>query len=772
MTVATVPNPGVDLQGIRTALDLFIEPGSVVELRALKTSKGTQSGYFTDLDAMARAAAGLSGRAEGVYFTLNPVHPDLLARAANRVEPYAKHATDDRYIVQRRWLLIDCDPVRPAGISATEEEKSEAGKAAVAVKDWLGERGWPEPVMADSGNGYHLLYRIDLPNAPESTALVGRVLKALAAHFSTERVKLDTAVGNAARITKLYGTLARKGDSTPSRPHRPSFLFAGPDVPASYADVPVVPQAYIEALLQAEAPPMGTQSAPVKGHGSREELGQWIAAHGLHVQRDHPWDVEGGQGYIWELSQCPWNPEHTDGAAYVGQLPNGARTAGCHHDGCKGKDWRELRDLVEPRTAGPEVRAGAVPPPKLADDAYYGLAGELVRAIEPHTEADPAALLVQILTAFGNVVGRGPFFRVEADEHHTNLDIVLVGATSKGRKGTSWGHVRRLIEAVDPEWEADHIKGGLASGEGLIWHVRDPMYEWKPVKEKGRTTGIEHVMVDGGVADKRLLAYEAEYASVLKVAGRDGSILSELIRAAWDTGTLQTLTKNSPATATGAHISIIGHITRDELRACLDNVEMANGFANRHLWVWTERSKSLPRGGNLQDAELAPLVEWLKAAVMFAHDAGEIARDKDAWALWEQVYDDLAEGQPGLVGAVLARAEAQVTRLSCLYALLDNTTVVRVEHLRAALAVWSYTEASARYIFGDALGDPVADRILAAARQRGEIDREAIVDLFDRHVRRARMDEALELLLKAKLLVMEKQSTGGRPREVWRPVAE
>ena len=334
--------------------------------------------------------------------------------------------------------------------------------------------------------------------------------------------------------------------------------------------------------------------------------------------------------------------------------------------------------------------------------AYYGMAGDIVGMIEPHTEADPAALLIQLLVGFGNTVHRAPHFMAEADRHGMNLFAVLVGETSKGRKGASWGHIRRLMHAVDEGWADERIMGGLSSGEGLIWAVRDPIYKTEPIKEKGVVVDYQEVMTDAGVKDKRLFVIEPEFASVLKVMSRESNTLSAIIRHAWDRGNLRTMTKNSPAKATGAHISIVGHITSDELRTYLTRTESANGFGNRFLWVCVRRSKYLPEGGGLSKVNSTSIINRLREAVGFARKTNEIVRDDVARQLWWDVYPVLSDGKPGLLGAVTGRSEAQTARLACLYALLDCSAVVRVEHLRAALAVWDYCERSAAYVFDPA----------------------------------------------------------------------
>ena len=255
-------------------------------------------------------------------------------------------------------------------------------------------------------------------------------------------------------------------------------------------------------------------------------------------------------------------------------------------------------------TAYPKVKQAKWPDP-LGEAAYHGLAGEFARLVEPHTEADPVALLVQFLGGFGSLIGRGPHFVAEADRHYTNLYVALVGRTSKARKGSSKGHVDRVLRAVDEDWIKNRQQGGLSSGEGLIWAVRDA------------------VGPDAGVGDKRLLAYQPELASMLRVMGREGNTLSPVIRLGWDTDVLQILNKNSPARATGAHISIVGHVTKDELRRYLDRTETASGFANRFLWVCVKRAQVLPEGGAIHTVGFERFQVRLSEAVTFARSLGE-----------------------------------------------------------------------------------------------------------------------------------------------------
>lgn len=216
-----------DTAEILRTLDLLHQPGQVVELRCPDTSKGTISGYYDNPEQLASRAAALSGTVPVVYITLNPVHPDLLCRRINRTVNYAKDTTADENILRRRWLPLDFDPVRPSGISSTDAEHDAAIQRACDARDWLHGQGWADPILADSGNGGHLLYRVELPNDAASLALVERTLKAVSQKFSDQTVTVDLTVGNAARMWKLYGTLAAKGDSTAARPHRLARLLGG-----------------------------------------------------------------------------------------------------------------------------------------------------------------------------------------------------------------------------------------------------------------------------------------------------------------------------------------------------------------------------------------------------------------------------------------------------------------------------------------------------------------------------------------------------------------
>jgi hypothetical protein len=497
---------------------------------------------------------------------------------------------------------------------------------------------------------------------------------------------------------------------------------------------------------------------------------------------------------------CPGQHLHTTGN---GQRDceihlDGAPTIHCFHNSCAGicegvnhelrsRIGKAERKTTEPQTfkqgsvAGeylgsnadqpeepePMLTAPAWPQP-LAQAAFHGLAGDVVGVIHPHTEADPAAVLFQFLAAFGNMAGASAHFLAEARRHPARVWPVLVGETAKGRKGSAWSSLRYLLDRVDEHWLAQCTASGLSSGEGLIWAVRDPIVRHKKNKEGV----IEEYVEDEGVADKRLLTIEEEFSAVLKVAAREGNTVSDLLRRAWDHGDLRSMTKNSPARATGAHVTVIGHITKPDLARLLSETDALNGFGNRFLWLAVRRSKLLPEGGALHAENLAPLTVRLRQALDYARKAALVKRSEAAKELWHERYPLLTADRSGVLGALTNRAEAQVMRLALVYALLACSPQIDAPHLQAALAVWDFCDHSTRFIFGESLGDRVADRLLDELRCAGSrgLTRNDLRELFNRNLTSAKIEAALALVHRLKLAGWSKEprAGGGRPAIVWR----
>lgn len=401
-------------------------------------------------------------------------------------------------------------------------------------------------------------------------------------------------------------------------------------------------------------------------------------------------------------------------------------------------------------------------PTPLGPAAYHGVLGRMVRIAEPHTESDAAAILLQALVALGNLLGRKVFVRVERTKHFLVLFLVLVGATSKGRKGTSWDLALDFFPFSAATWKEHRILAGLSSGEGLIWAVRD--HDPEAHEEESAPPPAPE--------DKRLLVMEPEWARVLRALDREGNTLSAIIRQCYDSGALRVLTKRSPAVATDVHVSIIAHVTADEFRKCFRDTEAANGFGNRFLLACVKRSKLLPFGGSLRADDMLPIRAALDDVLQFVErldpDDAEVTLGPAARDLWASVYPDLSEGKPGIVGALTARAEAHALRIAALYAVLDQTLVVGRNHLEAALEVVRYAEDSTRYVFGDASGDDVADAIMAALLVRPNgMTRTELRGYFGRNRSGDEIGRALDMLARGGSAKVVTVATAGRSAERW-----
>jgi len=350
----------------RVVRTLCVE-GDVVEARVLGAPRaGLVSGYFNDFDRLAAAVARYDGRAEAIYFTLNPVRPDLLARGNNRLVGWAKHVTSDADVLRRRWMLIDLDPARPSGISSSEQELRAAIARREEIVEWLDLAGFPGGLRGMSGNGAHLLYRLDnLPNDEEHTALIQACIAVVAARFGDRTVDVDSKVYNASRLCKLYGTLVRKGENLPDRPHRRSCL----DIP----DAPLEPVSVeqLRWLAGQAAGPARTPSPRSASHataGRRLDVPAYLAAAGLVEGSDYR--VKPKNGVTWyNLRLCPVHVDpHPNYECGICQMDDGAMGAKCQHD--SSKTWRDFKAALGDPTpfyigndaSLPAGQAGSAPP--------------------------------------------------------------------------------------------------------------------------------------------------------------------------------------------------------------------------------------------------------------------------------------------------------------------------------------------------------------------------------------------------------------------------
>jgi hypothetical protein len=377
-------------------------------------------------------------------------------------------------------------------------------------------------------------------------------------------------------------------------------------------------------------------------------------------------------------------------------------------------------------------------------EAFHGLSGHVVGELAPYTEADSAGLLLSLLAGIGTAIGCGPHLSVDASIHPARLNVVLVGRTARARKGTSWSVVKNLLNHAIDDFPS-HVIGGLASGEGLVADLsrRQPDY-------------------------RSVLIVEPEFARLLRVGARSAS-LSALIREAWDSDQLTVLTRHEPLRAVGVNVAILGHVTADELRRRLDATEIANGMANRFLFCWVERAQRLPNGASPPTSLLADLVHRLRDMIEQAGNLGQLHRTPAAAARWAEIYDNIDDTVDGVIGSLCARAEAQMVRLSVVYAAIDGSPVIDVCHVEAAKAVWDHCHTSIELIFAATNpNEHVTNRLLGALRAAGPegLDRTEQRDLFSRHLNGRVLDDARRALVNRRLAYTYNIATAGRPRLV------
>ena len=415
----------------------------------------------------------------------------------------------------------------------------------------------------------------------------------------------------------------------------------------------------------------------------------------------------------------------------------------CRQANCVEPDYE---DTIEVAPQQP-MWEDAHPWPLLDPQALHGIASDVVRLLEPHTEADPVALLLTFVVAFGNAAGPRPHAVVGAAQHPARLFAVLVGETARGRKGQSWHDVCSVMGRADLEWlEASRVSG-LGSGEGLIAKLRD-------------TDENAHLPY------KTAFVTESEFARLLAIFYRQGNTASAVIRDSWDSGRLQVQTRRDPLIANNAHVSIIAHITADEIRKCLTETEVANGLVNRFLVACERRSKRLPSGGNLDFTNVIRVGGRVREALDFARTSEVMRRTSEAESMWADIYNTLPD-EPGILGALTARAEAQMLRLSVAYALLDQSRSIDVAHVQAARALWEYCAASALHVFGQRFGDTIADRLLSELRTAypSGLDGTQQRDLFGRHASQTRLDDVrADLERRGLVKTVKVEQTGGRPK--------
>ena len=720
---STQPKPAI-VENIKRALAVLFSAGDVTELRILNTRYKTVSGYFDDLGTLDSAGAEWSGQAPAVYVTLNPVNPALLARSKNRVTQWAKTTTSDGDIARRCWLPIaDIDPVRPAGISSTDAEHELAITTAKTIARFLVELGIPQDslVIADSGNGAHVLIRIDLPNDNQSTELVQRCIEAVALRFTTDKNNIDLGVFNAARIWKLYGTLACKGDNTTDRPHRFATILWAPK------EIQIAPREILDKL--ARLPP-DKPKANSNGFSSGLDLESWIGTHLPNAFGPYPWNG----GRKWLLDVCPWNPDHTNRAMYVVQHGSGAIAAGCHHNGCAGKNWHDLRDIIEPgwrernapysgehltpnlneqKAEGvscypeePEEETGvdtqAVPFP---ESAWTGLFAQWREITAPCTEAPLEYLWASCLVTVGLALHRN--VRIENPRPlYPNSYNLLLGPTGDDRKSTALWLVELGLEHAGCGDEVDILKG-IQSAESIYTSL---------ARQEGAKS----------------LAYCDEFRSLLSVSQRKGTqdIIPRLGSLYYCPArdVLNRADESKKTEVRYPFFSLIGATPREYISDLLSAQHVDGGFLNRFLVItgkvrewkpiaqppsgWERFTKPLQKMQKHYQAEPCRL-EWTAESVSLWTEFYKTWKTKrQMWSAKEQ--------------KLTARIDEHVLKLAMVYSAIERQHTITVKALATAITIGEWLQSTALSAFSDVGHDSFSKAekvVLDIVKTRGKITR-------------------------------------------------
>ena len=406
----------------------------------------------------------------------------------------------------------------------------------------------------------------------------------------------------------------------------------------------------------------------------------------------------------------------------------------------------------------------------------YGLIGEIAKAGSETTEANPYAVAASAIAYLGCAVGRGPYMPIGNTWHHPRFFMLHVGRSGEGRKGDAVSLIKRIAHRVGEmsEHHAPQIHaGGLSSREGMVFLIHDAYQE-----------GKEEVPA---VVDKRLLVIESEFVNVLSQAKREGNTLSAALRDCWDGVSLKPATKTNRMWATNPHINMLAAITKAELVSSMASKDLTNGFANRFMFYWAERSRLLPFPKATPAAEVDRLagkvidvLKFCEAERWAEDDMLRVELSPAAVTCWASLYrgelNDRSHGER--INALIERRAPMLLRLAMLFALTDCTTTVEVHHINAALAWIRYSTDSVKFIFGSAADEAevaevndTASKIVQFIAQNKRVTRTQITrECFNGHASKERIDAALDELLTAnpaRIVVEEDRAGKGRPTKFY-----
>ncbi len=741
-SVAAGAAPHPDGSEIAAFWRALTAPGEVHEVRVPKTRKGPRrwygvvSGYFDDGAALVDALESADGRdAEGIYLTLNPVNPALLARAANRLLAGRPVTTQDADVMRRRHLLIDIDPVRPSGISATAGEQEAALATRDAIADALGELGWPSPVVVmESGNGGALVYRIDLPNDDGVTRLVERVLRGLASAFDGDRVTIDTGTANAARIFKVAGTIAAKGDSLPDRPWRRAR--------ATYPDgAAVVPVTLLE-LVGAWSGEIARRPIPIRPGVDRPlriDIRSVLREAGIGF-------VEKARGYgsVFELERCLTSDDHADGAAVI-ELASGALAYRCLHNRCRDKGWADVREMLgfgdgDPGpplvvggidlatgeiTEAPAIRATqeteddlpshVVDYPEPPLDCFFGWFREYLDLVEPTTEASDAFHLAVSLTIVGAMIGRNAAVDYSSSNLHANLYSVLVGASGYSRKDTA---ILRGLKITDLQ---------LAAAAGGQHYPRAFQLVYNVSSAEGLITDLS--------VNANTLLYISEFSSLMRNARRKSTntILPALIQA-YNGMPLQNNVKKETerGSVEAPCLSLLAATQPEVLAADMTGEDIASGFANRALWFPGQGKEARPRPPGLDRQAAWALYERLWKHINRNYPVGTVLPlHEDTRELWDEWYqrDRAMKGRDADEDSMRVRHAEFIHKVALIFAVVDGARAVRQRHMEPAMRLLDWEWDAVRVLmreWGKGTFSIIESRIRAVLQKYGPTNRRVL----------------------------------------------
>lgn len=409
-------------------------------------------------------------------------------------------------------------------------------------------------------------------------------------------------------------------------------------------------------------------------------------------------------------------------------------------------------------TLSDEQFVNTVSCPILHKDALPGWIGEFVDLACAHSEAHAAAILITLLLRFAAEIPE-PYVNIGDAKQHARTNAVIVGQSAKARKGTSSKPVDRLFSGLDNGSKCS--PGPLSSGEGLINAVRDATLEFD--KKVG-----DYVVTDPGVADKRLFILEEEFAAALTCTKREGNTLSAIIRGFFDSGNAEPLTKSNKIKATGAHVVIVAHITKADLSSLLNGVQIANGFANRFLWVLVHRTQLLAMPEPMPSKAIKKYQEIVASSIEAARKLGTVKMSDKAKRLWEELYPTLTMDYSGAAGSIVSRSEVHTIRLALIYAMAAGHKKLMTADLKAAYALVAYSRESVFEVFKGASGDKRKEKIIEALRNAHDkkLSMSDIHKVFKNNISATEIDKMLHDLESSKLIELEKEKSKGKPKKI------